>query len=101
MNALIPRVIVVTRVTEYESLLARHAPHGQGDFFFRDLNTPAPVPTYKVVGVSGSIIKVLIDPPNNPLLACCHTVETFTVIVITFTDTSPCCRHQSDGMRTY
>ena len=36
MTALIPRVIVVTRETEYQSLLARHATRGQVEFFLHD-----------------------------------------------------------------
>jgi NAD kinase len=36
MTALIPRVIVVTRETEYQMLLARHATRGQVEFFLRD-----------------------------------------------------------------
>lgn len=36
MNALSPRVVVVTRETEYELLLARHATRGQAAFFLRD-----------------------------------------------------------------
>lgn len=36
MNALIPRVVVITRETEYELLLARHATRGQAKFFLRD-----------------------------------------------------------------
>lgn len=36
MTAIIPRVVVVTRETEYEMLLARHATRGQAEFFLRD-----------------------------------------------------------------
>ena len=36
MTALIPRVVVVTRETEYQMLLARHATRGQVTFFLRD-----------------------------------------------------------------
>lgn len=36
MNALSPRVVLVTRETEYELLLARHATRGQAAFFLRD-----------------------------------------------------------------
>lgn len=36
MNALSPRVVMVTRETEYELLLARHATRGQAAFFLRD-----------------------------------------------------------------
>lgn len=36
MTALIPRVVVVTRETEYELLLARHATRGQAVFFLRE-----------------------------------------------------------------
>jgi NAD kinase len=34
-HALTPRVVLVRRATEYEQLLARHATHGQADFFLR------------------------------------------------------------------
>jgi len=36
MNAIIPRVVVITRETEYEMLLARHATRGQVEFFLRE-----------------------------------------------------------------
>lgn len=36
MTALIPRVVVVTRETEYQWLLARHATRGQVEFFLRE-----------------------------------------------------------------
>lgn len=36
MNAVSPRVVLVTRETEYELLLARHATRGQAAFFLRD-----------------------------------------------------------------
>lgn len=36
MSTLIPRVVVVTRETEYELLLARHATRGQAEFFLRE-----------------------------------------------------------------
>ena len=36
MSAASPRVVVVTRETEYEQLLARHATRGQAAFFLRD-----------------------------------------------------------------
>lgn len=36
MSASSPRVVVVTRETEYELLLARHATRGQAEFFLRD-----------------------------------------------------------------
>ncbi len=36
MNTLIPRVVVITRETEYELLLARHATRGQAEFFLRE-----------------------------------------------------------------
>jgi NAD kinase len=36
MTALIPRVVVVTRETEYQMLLARHATRGQVEFFLRN-----------------------------------------------------------------
>lgn len=35
MNRIIPRVVIVTRETEYEMLLARHATRGQAEFFLR------------------------------------------------------------------
>lgn len=35
MTSLIPRVVVITRETEYEMLLARHATRGQAEFFLR------------------------------------------------------------------
>ena len=36
MNALVPRVVIVTRETEYEQLLARHATRGQAEFFLAE-----------------------------------------------------------------
>ncbi len=36
MSALVPRVVVVMRETEYEMLLARHATRGQAEFFLRE-----------------------------------------------------------------
>lgn len=36
MSTLIPRVVVITRETEYELLLARHATCGQAEFFLRE-----------------------------------------------------------------
>lgn len=36
MTAIIPRVVVVTRDSEYELLLARHATRGQAEFFLRE-----------------------------------------------------------------
>lgn len=36
MSALIPRVVIVTRETEYDMLLARHATRGQAEFFLRE-----------------------------------------------------------------
>jgi len=36
MTTLIPRVVVITRETEYELLLARHATRGQAEFFLRE-----------------------------------------------------------------
>ena len=35
-SAIIPRVVVVTRETEYEMLLARHATRGQAEFFLQE-----------------------------------------------------------------
>lgn len=36
MSVMIPRVVVVTRETEYELLLARHATRGQAEFFLNE-----------------------------------------------------------------
>lgn len=36
MTAIIPRVVLITRETEYEMLLARHATRGQAEFFLRE-----------------------------------------------------------------
>jgi NAD kinase len=36
MTAIIPRVVIITRDTEYEMLLARHATRGQAEFFLRE-----------------------------------------------------------------
>ena len=35
MNSRIPRVVMVTRETEYEMLIARHATRGQAEFFLK------------------------------------------------------------------